>query len=258
MIPQAVLTEEIGHIALSAEHFGVDMQWLNGEGALKGHLIERRLYWLALEGQVDQGLIHREVMDDDIPGGGFVWIIADKPEELFEVHPILAIDFQPHGDPRDRDLVEDDLPSDERPQPDFGGGLFDVDRRFERGLATLRNADPARRRREGQQIERDVLNDQPGMHAGIVLSDAYTDAQRHQPVLGHIQDGGRCHDDRDEDEKRGDRPHQESHRSAYPHKTAILPTAFRLCDAVPGPYRVSGPLPAHRSGDPHDPQGGTR
>jgi hypothetical protein len=113
--------------------------------------------------------------------------------------PDLGDDLQPHGDPRDRVLVEDDLSSDERPQPDVGSGVFDADGRLDRGLVALREADPARRRREARQIEREVLDDRPGMHTGIVLSDACTDAQRYQPALGRIQDCCRCHNDRDED-----------------------------------------------------------
>ncbi len=33
--------------------------------------------------------------------------------------------------------------SDERPEPDFGAYMGDVDGRFERALAAFRNADPA-------------------------------------------------------------------------------------------------------------------
>jgi hypothetical protein len=73
------------------------------------------MYGFARKGQVDHGVINRELMDDDIPGGRFVRIIFDKLEEFFEVHPIVAINLQPHVNPGDRDLVEDDLPSDEGP-----------------------------------------------------------------------------------------------------------------------------------------------
>ena len=77
----------------------MDMQRLCAEGALKGHLIECCAHWLAFKGQVDHGPLHRELMDNDISRRELVWIVFDKPKEIFEVHPILAINLQPHIDP---------------------------------------------------------------------------------------------------------------------------------------------------------------
>jgi len=190
-IAQEVLTEALGHIGLPGQHFGVDMPGLHAEGALKSHLLERCAHWLALGGQIDHGLLHREVLDNDIPRRGLVWMVFDKPKVLFEVHPILAIDLQPHLDPGDDGLIDDNTSLDERPQPNFGDDLGDVDGSFERGLAALHNADPARRSREGQEIKCDILHGQPGIYARVVCSEAHTSAQHHKPVLARRQDSDR-------------------------------------------------------------------
>jgi hypothetical protein len=104
--------------------------------------------------------------------------------------------------------------------------VFDIDGYFKRRLSALGDADPTYCRRAGQQIEGDVVNRQPGMHASIILGDAHTKAWRYQSVLSGKQDGSHCDDHRRENQKRGGHPPQESHRSAYPqdsYSSAGLP-----------------------------------
>ena len=119
---------------------------------------------MVIEGDVDRGLFHRGLMNNEVLRRVSVWSVLDKPKELFEVHQILAIDLRPHMDPGDDDLIEDNTPSDLRPQPEVDADLGDVDGSFEGGLAALCNADPVRYSDEGQKIKCDILNGQPGIH----------------------------------------------------------------------------------------------